>query len=245
VLAAAVSGLVGLVVLSAVLGERDPGGVTTVGTATTAFPPVAAKSTSTVRDDLVFTSSVAATATTPATTGTTAVTGSAPAPEAGASGLPPSAPPSGPSEPSVSSTVPAPISTAAAPAAPLVTVPPAEHHAVNTLCQDGSAMTGTTFGCAANGGVARLLTDAPDDLAAFEAAPWARTDAGAAASPTDGATSCGSDAYVNSAGRCVPRPVAAPSAPSGATAECRDGTVSFSQSRSGTCSGHGGVARWL
>jgi len=35
------------------------------------------------------------------------------------------------------------------------------------------------------------------------------------------------------------------STPAGATAECRDGTYSFSQSRRGTCSHHGGVAQWL
>ena len=40
-------------------------------------------------------------------------------------------------------------------------------------------------------------------------------------------------------------PVAARSAPPGATALCRDGTYSFSRHRSGTCSHHGGVARWL
>ena len=33
--------------------------------------------------------------------------------------------------------------------------------------------------------------------------------------------------------------------PPGATALCRDGTYSFSQTHSGTCSHHGGVARWL
>jgi hypothetical protein len=33
--------------------------------------------------------------------------------------------------------------------------------------------------------------------------------------------------------------------PPGATALCRDGTYSYSQHRSGTCSYHGGVARWL
>ena len=32
---------------------------------------------------------------------------------------------------------------------------------------------------------------------------------------------------------------------SGATARCKDGTYSHSQHRSGTCSGHGGVAEWL
>jgi len=34
-------------------------------------------------------------------------------------------------------------------------------------------------------------------------------------------------------------------APPGATATCRDGTFSFSNTRRGTCSSHGGVARWL
>jgi phosphatidylserine/phosphatidylglycerophosphate/cardiolipin synthase-like enzyme len=34
-------------------------------------------------------------------------------------------------------------------------------------------------------------------------------------------------------------------APAGATAQCRDGTYSYSQHRSGTCSDHGGVATWL
>ena len=35
------------------------------------------------------------------------------------------------------------------------------------------------------------------------------------------------------------------SIPAGASAQCRDGTYSFSQSRRGTCSHHGGVAEWL
>lgn len=34
-------------------------------------------------------------------------------------------------------------------------------------------------------------------------------------------------------------------APPGATAECSDGSFSFSNTRRGTCSSHGGVARWL
>jgi hypothetical protein len=33
--------------------------------------------------------------------------------------------------------------------------------------------------------------------------------------------------------------------PPGATAQCRDGTYSYSQHHSGTCSHHGGVAKWL
>ena len=36
-----------------------------------------------------------------------------------------------------------------------------------------------------------------------------------------------------------------PNAPAGATAICRDGTYSYSQNHSGTCSHHGGVRQWL
>lgn len=56
---------------------------------------------------------------------------------------------------------------------------------------------------------------------------------------------CGADSYINSRGNCVHRPVHASRAPVGASARCRDGTYSFSQSRRGTCSWHGGVAQWL
>lgn len=57
--------------------------------------------------------------------------------------------------------------------------------------------------------------------------------------------SCPNGTYVNSAGDTVCSPYSSPSAPAGATARCADGTYSFSQSRSGTCSHHGGVAQWL
>ena len=53
---------------------------------------------------------------------------------------------------------------------------------------------------------------------------------------------CGADYYRNSDGNCVHRPS---DNPSGATALCKDGTYSYSQHRSGTCSGHGGVRTWL
>jgi hypothetical protein len=59
------------------------------------------------------------------------------------------------------------------------------------------------------------------------------------------APSCPNGTYVNSAGNTVCSPYSSPSAPSGATAQCVDGTYSFSQSHSGTCSHHGGVAQWL
>ena len=50
--------------------------------------------------------------------------------------------------------------------------------------------------------------------------------------------------YTNTYGNRVQSPTHYDSRPSGATALCRDGSYSFSQSRRGTCSHHGGVARW-
>jgi hypothetical protein len=82
--------------------------------------------------------------------------------------------------------------------------------------------------------------------------PEARTEAPQSTTPqpTTTATStpaeaCTNGTYVNSAGNTVCSPEESPSAPAGATAQCADGTYSFSQSRSGTCSHHGGVSRWL
>lgn len=51
--------------------------------------------------------------------------------------------------------------------------------------------------------------------------------------------------YINSKGEKVQSPTYYNEVPSGATAVCRDGTYSFSRSRRGTCSHHGGVKRWL
>lgn len=42
-----------------------------------------------------------------------------------------------------------------------------------------------------------------------------------------------------------PAIVPSPAHPAGASALCNDGTYSYSTTRSGTCSGHGGVYIWL
>jgi hypothetical protein len=66
------------------------------------------------------------------------------------------------------------------------------------------------------------------------------------AKPNTGKVNCTNNGtYVNSAGQTVKRPENCSTAPEGASAQCRDGTYSFSRSRRGTCSHHGGVARWL
>ena len=52
--------------------------------------------------------------------------------------------------------------------------------------------------------------------------------------------------YKNVNGNSVQRPAySSNGTPAGATAQCKDGTYSFSLHHSGTCSGHHGVSQWL
>jgi hypothetical protein len=53
--------------------------------------------------------------------------------------------------------------------------------------------------------------------------------------------------YINARGETVHSPTKSKDgqAPAGASAKCGDGTYSFSRSRRGTCSHHGGVASWM
>ncbi len=74
------------------------------------------------------------------------------------------------------------------------------------------------------------------DSSAINAAP---------ATPSPQPTECTNGTYVSNDGNTVCRPEVSSTVPAGATAQCVDGTYSFSQHRSGTCSHHGGVAGWL
>jgi hypothetical protein len=64
---------------------------------------------------------------------------------------------------------------------------------------------------------------------------------GVATSPLPFIDGCPAGTYQAASGDCVERP---DSSPSNETAICRDGTDSHSESRSGTCSRHGGVSQW-
>ncbi len=63
--------------------------------------------------------------------------------------------------------------------------------------------------------------------------------------PTTNSNLSNDNYYTNVDGNTVHSPAYSNSVPPNATARCRDGTYSFSQSRRGTCSSHGGVAQWL
>jgi hypothetical protein len=67
----------------------------------------------------------------------------------------------------------------------------------------------------------------------------------AASHNTDNVKCNDNGTYINSQGQKVKRPENCSGPPSGATAQCRDGSYSFSRNHRGTCSHHGGVAKWL
>ncbi len=96
---------------------------------------------------------------------------------------------------------------------------------------------------------AKPTTRAPSPPASRAAAPPAGNNGGGSShgggGSANGGGSCPADHYINSDGHCVPRPVQAPAPPPGATAQCNDGSYSFSEHHQGTCSHHGGVRRWL
>ncbi|QRP50611.1 DUF3761 domain-containing protein [Amycolatopsis sp. FDAARGOS 1241] len=86
---------------------------------------------------------------------------------------------------------------------------------------------------------AATTTDAPSPTTPKTTTAQPKTTT---ATPHPTSTACGADYYRNSSGVCVHRPS---TNSSGATAICKDGSYSYSQHRSGTCSGHGGVKTWL
>lgn len=85
--------------------------------------------------------------------------------------------------------------------------------------------------------------------ALLSAAAVCSTPAFVTSAPVTTLAGCGTGYYQNSDGQCIPRPSPGQGgdggAPTGATAQCRDGNYSFSTHHSGTCSGHGGVKQWI
>lgn len=107
--------------------------------------------------------------------------------------------------------------------------------AQSVTCKDGTTSAHAGRGaCSHHGGVA--------------AAPAPRTRATAPAPATTPRYTPPSPPITYQPRQKPARPAPAPStssAPNGATAQCRDGTYSYSAHRRGTCSHHGGVATWF
>jgi len=95
---------------------------------------------------------------------------------------------------------------------------------------------------------------ADDEETSTESVASAETDdrdddaelAGGEGAPSDDAEGA-VESYVDVDGDTVRSPVASADGtiPDGASAQCRDGSYSFSRHRQGTCSHHGGVDTWL
>src|SRR5882672_11076673 len=85
----------------------------------------------------------------------------------------------------------------------------------------------------------------PQPLTSAQSTPQPGSATATTSTPKPKSNCTNNGTYVNSQGQTVPRPETCSNAPQGATAQCRDGTYSFSRHRSGTCSHHGGIAKWL
>jgi hypothetical protein len=114
----------------------------------------------------------------------------------------------------------------------------------SALCAPGSSPSdapAAALGPAASDAPATAVTMPPAPSSATVQSPIQKQ----AVVPAATVPATGGGGYINSGGNYVPSPASASSPPSGATARCNDGTYSFSQNRSGTCSDHGGVAQFL
>src|SRR5579864_8069774 len=91
-----------------------------------------------------------------------------------------------------------------------------------------------------------LVSFQPQTISQSQPASQSSASTASDTKPKQGKPNCTNNGtYVNSKGQTVSRPENCSAAPKGATAQCRDGSYSFSQSRRGTCSHHGGVAKWI
>ena len=112
-------------------------------------------------------------------------------------------------------------------------------------CKDGTTDDGGRGACSGHGGVQKAAAAAPAarSAATMPAPPAATvapapTRAAPAPSAPRAATTPAPRSTANAA--ADQRNVAA-----GATAQCKDGTYSHSQTHTGACSRHGGVSKWL
>ncbi len=128
-------------------------------------------------------------------------------------------------------------------------VPSYAQGAATVTCKDGTTSKAGKGACSHHGGVNRSATQAQPS------AP--------SASPPPAAPETGSKATGASPAPQAPAPAPAPRTkstggsaatgsskaantdPTGAIAQCKDGTYSHSKKHSGACSHHGGVAKWL
>jgi Protein of unknown function (DUF3761) len=122
-------------------------------------------------------------------------------------------------------------------------------------CQDGTTSKSGRGACSHHGGVAddsgstsAKTKPSRSKAAAKRDARNSSAKAEQSAQSKDANQSSEPGFFGRLMGRSAPAPrrsAPAPAQQGAPTARCNDGTASYSQHHSGTCSGHGGVAQWL
>ena len=134
-------------------------------------------------------------------------------------------------------TIAVPVTTARA--APTTTTSSTTASTTTTTSTTSSTSTSTST----TSTVVRTTTTTAVTAPPTSAAVVTTTPPATAGTRTTSATlDCPDGTYINAAGNEVCRPYASSTPPPGATARCRNGEYSFSQTPRGTCSGNGGVA---
>lgn len=108
--------------------------------------------------------------------------------------------------------------------------------AAPTTCKDGTTSIATGRGaCSGHGGVQKA--------SAGSSASASSSSAHAATPPASSVPASGS--AMKAAAPTTQSTTTGDTAPTGATAKCKDGTYSKSKQHSGACSKHGGVDQWM
>lgn len=103
------------------------------------------------------------------------------------------------------------------------------------------------FGLGVLGGNSSSAVEAPSPTQIQKVVPTThyQTPVSSTNNPTRQPQLSNNNYYTNVSGNVVHSPAYSNNVPSDASAQCRDGTYSFSQHRQGTCSHHGGVSHWI
>jgi hypothetical protein len=153
----------------------------------------------------------------------------------------------------------------------LLVAPTGRVAGAQSTCKDGTSSAASGRGaCSGHGGVAKAVASSKKADRAARGGPITYSPRSGGVTCGDGTASAGGQGACShhggiaaaapapapaptttrtlppmSAPRSAPTPSRMGQVPAGASAQCRDGTYSYSKNRRGTCSHHGGVATWM
>jgi hypothetical protein len=125
-------------------------------------------------------------------------------------------------------------------------VPSFAQDAATVTCKDGSTAKAGRGACSHHGGVNRDATQAPSTGGASTSTPATPApSASKAPAPSQTPAPQPSMKSTNTSGATNSSSKASNTDPTGAIAQCKDGTYSHAKKHTGACSHHGGVGKWL